>query len=209
MSYASLVTCEGAMNALSREGCRHYEVFDQADEDFERDIYKVEDPIVKESAGAIYDRMWGPHGREVVRERAETARAQVTFDFYLMFVGCGLCMGLLNLCAVSQAARGERVDDFRALNSALPDPESNPAEAVSEAALEPPPETAEGAPDAPAAAAAGGGPPQRPPKALLMPPQPLRRGPRILRRWRRRRQRRRQRRLPRRLGLRRWRSGCG
>jgi hypothetical protein len=58
MSYASLVTCEGAMNALSREGCRHFEVFDQADEDFERDIYKVEDPIVKESAGAIYDRMW-------------------------------------------------------------------------------------------------------------------------------------------------------
>ena len=32
MSFASLVTCEGAMNALSREGCRHYEVFDQADE---------------------------------------------------------------------------------------------------------------------------------------------------------------------------------
>jgi hypothetical protein len=60
MSYASLVTCEGAMNALSHEGCRHYEVFDQADEDFERDIYKVEDPVVKESAGALYDRMWGP-----------------------------------------------------------------------------------------------------------------------------------------------------
>jgi hypothetical protein len=60
MSYASLVTCEGAMNALSHEGCRHYEVFDQADEDFERDIYKVEDPGVKESAGALYDRMWGP-----------------------------------------------------------------------------------------------------------------------------------------------------
>jgi multidrug efflux pump subunit AcrA (membrane-fusion protein) len=101
MSYASLVTCEGAMNALSREGCRHFEVFDQADEDFERDIYKVEDPIVKESAGAIYDRMWGPHGREVVRERAETARAQVTFGFCLTFAGCGLCVGLLTLCAVS------------------------------------------------------------------------------------------------------------
>jgi hypothetical protein len=81
MAYASLVTCEGAMNALSREGCRHFEVFDQADEDFERDIFKVEDPVVKESAGAIYDRMWGPHGREVVRERAETARAQVIFSF--------------------------------------------------------------------------------------------------------------------------------
>jgi hypothetical protein len=159
MSYASLVTCEGAMNALSREGCRHYEVFDQADEDIERDIYKVEDPIVKESTGALYDWMWGPHGREVVRERAETARGQVMLGFCLVFVGCGLCMGLLNLCAVSQAARGERVDDFGALNSALPDPESNPAEAVPETALEPPPETAEGVPDAPAAAAAGEGPP--------------------------------------------------
>ena len=47
------------------------------------------------------------------------------------------------------------MDDFGALNSALPDPESNPAVAVSEATLEPPPETAEGAPDAPAAAAPG------------------------------------------------------
>jgi hypothetical protein len=131
MSYASLVTCEGAVNALSREGCRHYEVFDQADEDFESDIYKVEDPIVKESAGALYDRMWGPHCREVVRERAETARGQVMFGFCLVFVECGLCTGLLNLCAVSQAARGERVDDFGALNSALPDPESNPAAVVS------------------------------------------------------------------------------
>jgi hypothetical protein len=159
MSYASLVTCEGAVNALSREGCRHYEVFDQADEDFERDIYKVEDPIVKESAGALYNWMWGPHGREVVRERAETARGHVMFGFCLVFVECGLCTGLLNLCAVSQAARGERVDDFGALNSTLPDPESNPTVAVSEAALEPPPETAEGVPDAPAAAAAGGGPP--------------------------------------------------
>jgi hypothetical protein len=101
MSYASLVTCEGAMNALSREGCRHYEVFDQADEDFERDIYKVEDPIVKESTGALYDRMWGPYGREVVRERAKTARGQVMLGFCLVFVGCGLCMGLLNLCTVS------------------------------------------------------------------------------------------------------------
>ena len=101
MSYASLVTCEGAMNALSREGCRHFEVFDQADEDFKRDIYKVEDPVVKESAGAIYERMWGPHGREVVRERAETARAQVTFGVCLVFARCWLCVGSLNLCVVS------------------------------------------------------------------------------------------------------------
>ena len=51
------------------------------------------------------------------------------------------------------------MDDFGALNSALPDPEPIPAEAVSGAALEPPPETVEGASDAPAAAAAGGDPP--------------------------------------------------
>jgi hypothetical protein len=78
------------MNALSREGCRHFEAFDQADEEFERDIYKVEDPIVKESVGALYDRMWGLYGREVVRERAETARAQVTllFVWRLLYAGC-------------------------------------------------------------------------------------------------------------------------
>jgi hypothetical protein len=158
MSYASLVTCEGAMNALSREGCRHYEVFDQANEDFERDIYKVEDLVVKESAGALYDRMWGPHDWEVVRELTETARGQVMFDFCLVFVECGLYVGLLNLCVVSQAARGEKVEDFGALNSVQPDSESNPVAAVSEAAPEPPPETVEGVPDAPTATVAGGGP---------------------------------------------------
>jgi hypothetical protein len=62
MSFASLVTCEVAVNALSHEGCRHYEVFDQADKNFEREIFKVEDPMLKQSAGALFDRMWGPHG---------------------------------------------------------------------------------------------------------------------------------------------------
>jgi hypothetical protein len=93
MSFASLVTCEGAMNALSREGCRHYEVFDRADEDFECEIYKVEDPVVKESAGALFDRMWGPHGREVVRERSDRARSQVMFVFCLVLVDVGYMCG--------------------------------------------------------------------------------------------------------------------
>jgi hypothetical protein len=56
---------------------------------------------------------------------------------------------------LSQAARGERVDDFGALNDALSDPEPTPAEAVPGVALEPTPEAAEGAPEAPASAAAG------------------------------------------------------
>jgi hypothetical protein len=77
MFFASLVTYEGAMNALSREGCKHYEVFDRSDENFGREIFKVEDPVVKDSAGALFDRMWGPHGREAVRERSDRAREQV------------------------------------------------------------------------------------------------------------------------------------
>jgi hypothetical protein len=114
--------------------------------------------VVKESAGALYDRMWGPHGREVVRERTETARGQVMFGFCLVCVECGLYVGLLNLCAVSQAARGEKVEDFGALNSAQPDSESNPVVVATETAPELPPETVEGVPDAPTVTVTGGGP---------------------------------------------------
>jgi hypothetical protein len=81
MSFASLVTCEGAMNALSREGCSHYEGFDRSDEDFGREIFKVEDPVVKDSAGGLFDRMWGTHGREVVRERSDRVREQVSLVY--------------------------------------------------------------------------------------------------------------------------------
>jgi hypothetical protein len=66
MSYASLVTCEGAANALSREGCRHFEVFDQSNEDFDRGVFQVEDDVLKRSTGMFFDRMWGPHGRGIV-----------------------------------------------------------------------------------------------------------------------------------------------
>jgi hypothetical protein len=77
MSFASLITCEGAANALSREGCRHFEVFDQFDEDFDHEVFQVEDAVLKRSAGALYDRMWGPHGRDTVRERSDRAMEQV------------------------------------------------------------------------------------------------------------------------------------
>jgi hypothetical protein len=78
MSFASLVTCEGALNALSREGCSHYGGFDRSDEEFGRKIFKVEDPVVKDSMGALFDRMWGSYGREAVRERSDRAREQVS-----------------------------------------------------------------------------------------------------------------------------------
>jgi FMN-dependent NADH-azoreductase len=77
------------MNALSREGCRHYKVFDQADEIFEREIFKVEDPMVKKSTGALFDRMWGPHGREAVRERSDQAIEQVKAIFCVV-----ICVGM-------------------------------------------------------------------------------------------------------------------
>jgi hypothetical protein len=108
MSYASLVTCEGAMNALSREGFKHYEVFDQSNENFEREIFKVKDPVVKDSAGALFDRMWGPHGREAVRERSDWAREQVKLVFCFLWLWVRAV--LLNECAIAAdgACRGCR-----------------------------------------------------------------------------------------------------
>jgi hypothetical protein len=91
MSFASLVICEGTMNVLSREGCKHYEVFDQSDENFEREIFKVKDPVVKQSVGALFDRMWGPHGREAVRERSDRAREQVKVLFCFVWLCVGTC----------------------------------------------------------------------------------------------------------------------
>jgi hypothetical protein len=77
MSFASLITCEGAANALSRKGCRHFEVFDRSNEDFDRGIFQVKDEVLKRSAGVLYDRMWGAHGRDTVRERSDRALEQV------------------------------------------------------------------------------------------------------------------------------------
>jgi hypothetical protein len=121
MSCASLVTCEGAMNALSREGCSHYEGFDRSDEDFGHEIFKVEDPVVKDSVGALFDRMWGPYGREVVRERSDRARDQVKFVFCFVSSNVGI-RGLAELvcCVVDGACRGRgglRTPEQRAARS--------------------------------------------------------------------------------------------
>jgi hypothetical protein len=39
ISFASLITCEGVVNALFREGCGHFDVFDRSDADFECGIF--------------------------------------------------------------------------------------------------------------------------------------------------------------------------
>jgi hypothetical protein len=87
MSFASLVTCEGGMNALSHEGCGHFEIFDQSDEGFECEILQVEDPTLKRLAGALFDRMWGPHGQETVWERSDRAIDQVRLICVVICVG--------------------------------------------------------------------------------------------------------------------------
>jgi hypothetical protein len=70
---------------LSREGCRHFEVFDRSDENLDREIFQVEDAVLKRSVGALYDRMWGPHGRDTVWERSDRAMEQVRIVFILFY----------------------------------------------------------------------------------------------------------------------------
>jgi hypothetical protein len=77
MSYASLVSYKGAANALAREGCRHFEAFDRSIEDFDVGVFQVEDDVLKRLARALYDRMWSPHGYDVVRERPDWTLAHV------------------------------------------------------------------------------------------------------------------------------------
>ena len=73
------------MNTLSREGCRHFKVFDRVTKDFDHGIFQVGDDVLKWSAGALYDRMWGPHGRNTIRERADRALEQVFIYLFTYF----------------------------------------------------------------------------------------------------------------------------
>jgi hypothetical protein len=70
-SLPSIVTCEGATNALSHEGCRNFEAFDWGNEEFDAGVFQIENDVLKCSAGALYDKMWGPYGCDIV-ERGPT-----------------------------------------------------------------------------------------------------------------------------------------
>jgi hypothetical protein len=84
---------------LSRKECENLNVFDQSDEGFEREIFQVEDPVQKRTAGALFDRMWGPHGRETVRERSDRAIDQVKTHLVWLYVW--VCVVLLKECAIA------------------------------------------------------------------------------------------------------------
>jgi hypothetical protein len=55
MVYAPLVTCEGDINALSREGYHHFESFEQSTLDIDREVFQVEDLSKKRPGGALLD----------------------------------------------------------------------------------------------------------------------------------------------------------
>ena len=44
----------------------------------------VEDVVLKHSAGALYDRMWGPHRQDTVQERSDRAMEHVQI-FVILF----------------------------------------------------------------------------------------------------------------------------
>jgi hypothetical protein len=46
--------------------------------------------MVKQSAGALFDRMWGPYRREAVRDRSDRAIEQVKAVFCVV-VCVGMC----------------------------------------------------------------------------------------------------------------------
>jgi hypothetical protein len=79
----SLPARGGGANALSHEGGRHFEVFDRANEDFHRGMFRVEDEVLKWSAGALYDMMWGPHGRDPT---GRWNRCVTFFNVFAIFV---------------------------------------------------------------------------------------------------------------------------
>jgi hypothetical protein len=41
--------------------------------------------VLKRSAGTLYDRMWGPHGRDTFWKRSDRALEQVYKIIYLLF----------------------------------------------------------------------------------------------------------------------------
>jgi hypothetical protein len=81
MSYASLVTCEGAANALSSKECRHFEAFDRGNEDFDASVFQIEDDVLKRYTEALYDRMGSSRLRRCSREgRPSTDTGMFVFD---------------------------------------------------------------------------------------------------------------------------------
>jgi hypothetical protein len=90
MSYVSLVSCEGAVNALAHEGRRPFEAFYQSNEDFDAGVFQVKDDVLKRVARALYERMWGTAATSFKRGPTERLHRNV----------CALSKGVLYVCFV-------------------------------------------------------------------------------------------------------------
>jgi hypothetical protein len=60
--------------------------------------------MVKDAAGALFDRMWGPHGQEAVRERADRARDHVKFVLRFVLLNVGIRGCAESVCCVVDGA---------------------------------------------------------------------------------------------------------
>jgi hypothetical protein len=59
MAYSALVSPRGRLNALTHEGCCHFERFGSLDYCTGCDIYDIEESL-KMPSGVLFDRMWSP-----------------------------------------------------------------------------------------------------------------------------------------------------
>jgi hypothetical protein len=78
-------------------------------------VFQIEDNMLKCSAGALYDRMWGLHGRSIIQERADRALAHVCCWFGEGYCVCSLFENGVVLS--SQVMNGEHVEDLVGLES--------------------------------------------------------------------------------------------
>jgi hypothetical protein len=60
--------------------------------------------VVKDAGGALFDRMWGPHGWEAVRDRADRARDQVKFVFCFVLWNVGVRWCTESVCWAADGA---------------------------------------------------------------------------------------------------------
>jgi hypothetical protein len=116
MTYVSLASCEGAANALAREGYRHFNAFDRSNEDFDARVFLVKDDVLKRSAMALYDRMLCPH--DLSSEREPTGR----WHRYACTLGGDIpyiCLVQSTVVLPSQVMRNEEVEDLTGLKSSI------------------------------------------------------------------------------------------
>jgi hypothetical protein len=74
--------------------------------------------VLKQSVGALFDRMWGPHGRETVQKRSDQAIDQ---ERSICMVICVSMRSFAECVLLLQTVHAEEVEDLGKLDSTLPE----------------------------------------------------------------------------------------